>query len=74
MSRICQVTGKKRVFGNKVSNSNRKVKRSFSPNLHWKRFWSDKKKCFVRVFVSTKGLRIINKKGIDNVVLKEKNS
>ncbi len=73
MSRICQVTGKKKVFGNNVSNSNRKVRRTFSPNFHWKHFWSDKKQNFIKVFVSTKGIKIINKKGIDNIVIISKN-
>ena len=44
MSRVCQVTGKRVLFGNNVSNSNRKTRRCFSPNLHWKKFWSSKKK------------------------------
>lgn len=70
MARTCQITGKRVLFGNNVSNSNRKTRRNFSPNLHWKRFWSSKKKKFIRLFVSTKGLKIINKKGIDNIILK----
>lgn len=72
MSRVCQVTGKRVLFGNNVSNSNRKTRRCFSPNLHWKKFWSSKKKKFVRLFVSAKGLKIINKKGVDNTNLKFK--
>ncbi len=68
MSRVCQVTGKRPVAGNNVSHSKRHTKRRFLPNLHWHRFWVPSENKFVRLLVSTKGLRIIDKKGIESVL------
>ena len=68
MSKVCQVTGKGPVTGNNVSHSNIKTKRRFLPNLHWHRFWVESEKRFVRLRVSTKGMRIIDKQGIDSVL------
>ncbi len=68
MSKVCQVTGKRPVTGNNVSHSNIKTKRRFLPNLHWHRFWVESEKRFVRLRVSTKGMRIIDKQGIDAVL------
>jgi len=68
MSRVCQVTGKRPASGNTVSHANNKNRRRFLPNLHTHRFWLESEKRFVRLKVSTKGLRIIDKKGIDAVV------
>jgi large subunit ribosomal protein L28 len=68
MSRVCQVTGKKPITGNNVSHSNIKSKRRFLPNLHSHRFWVESENRWVKLRVSTKGLRIIDKKGIDVVL------
>ncbi len=68
MSKVCQVTGKRPVTGNRVSHSNIKTKRRFEPNLHYHRFWVESEKRFVRLRVSSKGMRIIDKKGIDTVL------
>lgn len=68
MPRICQVTGKGRMTGNRVSHSNIKSKRRFLPNLHHHRFWVESENRWVRLRISTKGLRIIDKKGIDAVL------
>ena len=68
MSRVCLVTGKRPISGNNVSHSNRKTKRRFLPNLHYHRFWVESEKRWVRLRVSTKGMRIIDKKGIDEVL------
>ena len=68
MSKFCQVTGKSPVVGNNVSHSNIKTKRRFLPNLQYHRFWVESEKRFVRLRVSTKGMRIIDKKGIDAVL------
>jgi large subunit ribosomal protein L28 len=68
MSRVCQVTGKRPVAGNNVSHSHVKTKRRFLPNLHRHRFWVESENRWVRLRVSTKGLRIIDKKGIDAVL------
>lgn len=69
MSKVCQVTGKRPVSGNNVSHSNTKTKRRFLPNLQSHRFWVETEKRFVRLRVSTKGMRIIDKKGIDAILI-----
>ena len=68
MSKVCQVTGKRPVSGNNVSHSNRKTKRRFLPNLHYHRFWVESENRWVRLRVTSKGMRIIDKKGIDSVL------
>ncbi len=68
MARVCQVTGKRPISGNNVSHSNIKSKRRFLPNLHSHRFWVESENRWVKLRVSTKGLRIIDKKGIDTVL------
>ncbi|MBK1633276.1 50S ribosomal protein L28 [Thiohalocapsa halophila] len=68
MSKVCQVTGKRPVTGNNVSHAHNKTRRRFLPNLHYHRFWVDSEKRWVRLRVSTKGLRIIDKLGIDAVL------
>ncbi len=68
MSKVCQITGKRPITGNNVSHSNRKTKRRFLPNLHTHRFWLARENRYVRLRVSTKGMRIIDKKGIDVVI------
>ena len=68
MSRVCQVTGKSPMTGNNVSHANNKTRRRFLPNLHTLRFWLENEKRYVRLRVSTKGLRIIDKLGIEAVL------
>lgn len=68
MSKVCQVTGKKPIVGNSVSHSNIKTKRRFEPNLHYHRFWLESEKRFVRLRVSSHGMRVIDKVGIDQVI------
>lgn len=68
MSKVCQVTGKRPVTGNNVSHANNRTRRRFLPNLHTHRFWVESEKRFVKLRVSTKGMRIIDKKGIDQVL------
>ena len=68
MSKVCQVTGKRPITGNNVSHANNKTKRRFLPNLHQKCFWVEDEKKFVRLRVSTKGMRIIDKLGIEKVL------
>ena len=68
MARVCQVTGKAPMVGNNVSHANNRTKRRFLPNLHEQRFWVDAEQRFVRLRVSTKGIRIIDKLGIDAVL------
>jgi len=68
MSRVCQVTGKRPMSGNNVSHSNRKTRRRFLPNLQWHRFWLPEQQRFVRLLVSHKGMRTIDKIGIEAVL------
>jgi len=68
MSRICQVTGKGPTTGNNVSHANNKSRRRFLPNLHTHRIWVESEKRFVRLRVSQRGLRIIDRKGIEQVL------
>ena len=68
MTRICQVTGKGPQTGNNVSHAHNKSRRRFLPNLHTHRFWVEGEKRWVKLRVSTAGLRIIDKKGIDTVL------
>ncbi len=70
MSRVCQVTGKHPITGNNVSHANNKTRRRFLPNLHEHRFWVESEQRFVKLRLSSHGMRIIDKKGID-VVLSE---
>ena len=70
MSRVCQVTGKGPMTGNNVSHANNKTRRRFLPNLHTQRFWLESEKRFVKLRVSSKGLRIIDKLGIEAVLEK----
>ncbi|MEH6578745.1 MAG: 50S ribosomal protein L28 [Amphritea sp.] len=69
MSRVCMVTGKRPVTGNNVSHALNRTRRRFLPNLHWHRFWVESEQKFVRLRVSSKGMRIIDKKGIDTVLV-----
>jgi len=69
MSRVCQITGKRPMTGNNVSHANNKTRRRFLPNLHTQRFWVESEKRYVKLRVSMNGLRIIDKKGIDVVLV-----
>lgn len=68
MTRVCQVTGKRPITGNNVSHAKNRTRRRFLPNLHNHRFWVSSENRFVRLRVSSKGMRIIDKKGIDAVL------
>ncbi len=68
MSRVCQVTGKKPVSGNNVSHANNRTRRRFLPNLHTHKFWVETENRWVKLRLSTKGMRIIDKNGIDAVI------
>jgi large subunit ribosomal protein L28 len=69
VARECQVTGKKPMVGNNVSHANNKTKRRFLPNLQNRRFWVESENRWVRMRVSTAGVRIIDKLGIDAVLV-----
>ena len=68
MSRRCQVTGKTAMVGNKVSHSNRKTKRRFEVNLHTKRFWFEEEQRWVKLRVSARGMKLIDKRGLGAVI------
>jgi len=68
MSKVCQVTGKRPQSGNNVSHANNRTRRRFLPNLQHKRFWLESEKRYIRLRVSQKGLRIIDKHGIEKVL------
>ena len=69
MARVCQVTGKGPMVGNKVSHANNKTKRRFMPNLQYRRFWVETENRWVRLRITTAGMRLIDKKGIDAVLV-----
>ena len=68
MSRVCQVTGKRPALGNKRSHALNSTRRRFLPNLHTHRFWVESENRFVTLRLTAKGMRIIDKKGIDAVL------
>lgn len=68
MAKVCQVTGKRPITGHNVSHAKNHTKRRFLPNLHTHRFWIESEKRFVKLRVSSKGMRIIDKNGIGPVL------
>ena len=68
MSKVCQVTGKKPMFGNNVSHAKNKTRRKFNVNLQKKKFWVPDENRYITLRLSMHGLRIINKKGISRVI------
>ena len=69
MARVCQVTGKGPMSGNNVSHANNKTKRRFLPNLQYRRFWVETENRWVRLRISSAALRLIDKVGIDQVLV-----
>lgn len=68
MSRRCQVTGKKPMSGNNVSHANNKTKRRFMPNLQTQRFFLPSENRWISLRVTARGIKTINKKGIETVI------
>jgi len=68
MAKVCQVTGKKPMSGNRVSHANNKTKRRFLPNLHDQRFWVPSENRWIRLRVSAKAMKTIDKNGIEQVL------
>ena len=68
MSRVCEVTGKSVAVGNRVSHANNKKRRRFLPNLHTQRFWLESEGRWVTLRLSTRGLRTVEKQGLEKVV------
>ena len=69
MARVCEVTGKGPLVGNNVSHANNKTKRRFLPNLQYRRFWVETENRWVRLRITSAGLRLIDKKGIDAILM-----
>jgi large subunit ribosomal protein L28 len=69
MSRVCEVTGKKPRVGNHVSHANNKTKRRYLPNLQYRKFWVESENKWVKMRLTSAGLRLIDKKGIDVVLV-----
>ncbi|XBC38261.1 MAG: 50S ribosomal protein L28 [Buchnera aphidicola (Floraphis choui)] len=70
MSKICQITGKKPMTGNYRSHAMNSTKRRFFPNLHFHKFWDVKKSKFILLRVSAKGMRCMDKIGLNKVLEK----
>ena len=68
MAKVCQVTGRKRMVGNNVSHSKRRTKRIFALNLKTKKFWSEEEQRLITLKVSCKGMRNIEKNGLDATI------
>ncbi len=63
------MTGKRPMFGNNVSHAKNRTRRRFEPNLHTHRFWVESENRFVKIRLSMKGLRIVDKLGIEKVLI-----
>ncbi len=70
MSKVCQITGRKRMIGNNVAHSKLRTKRDFALNLKTKKFWSESQQRFITLKLTTKGMRIIEKNGLDAALKK----
>ena len=70
MSKVCQITGRKRMIGNNVAHSKLRTKRDFALNLKTKKFWSEEEQRFITLKVSAKGMRTIRKNGLEATVRK----
>ena len=68
MARVCELTGKRPITGNKVSHSNIKTKRRFLPNLQTKRYFIAEEDKWVTLKLSSEAIRTINKNGLYAVV------
>lgn len=68
MAKVCIVTGKRPITGNNVSHAKNRTRRRFEPNLQSHRFWIEGEKRFVKLRVSAKGMRVIDKVGIERVL------
>jgi len=74
MAKVCQITGRKRMIGNNVSHSRRRTKRTFALNLKTKKFWSETEQRFITLKVSCKGMRTIEKNGLDACIKEAQNN
>lgn len=70
MSRVCQITGKKGLIGNSVSHSKTRTKRTFNANLFDRKFYWPEQDCWIKIRVSAAGLRLINKIGLNEALIR----
>jgi len=68
VSKICQLTGRKPSFGNAVSHSHRRTRRRFDPNVQTQRYWLASERRWVRLTLSAKAIKTVNRRGVDSVV------
>jgi len=68
MAKVCPITGKRPMMGNNVSHANNKTRRRFNPNLQKRRLWLESKKRYIKLRITTRGIRIIDKYGIEKVL------
>jgi large subunit ribosomal protein L28 len=68
MSKICQLTGKKPSFGNAISHSHRKTRRRWDPNIQTQRYWLPSERRWVKLTLSTKAIKTLNKRGVESIV------
>ena len=69
MARVCQVTGKAPIVGHHVSHANNNTKRRYLPNLQYRKFWVESENRWVKMRLTNAGLRLIDKKGIDAILV-----
>lgn len=69
MAKVCQVTGKRPITGNNVSHAHNRTRRRFLPNIHTHRFWVSSENRYVKLKLSAKGMKIVDKLGIDQVLM-----
>jgi large subunit ribosomal protein L28 len=68
MSAHCQLTGVKPVFGNNVSHSHRRTRRRWNPNIQCRRYWLPGEGRFVRLTLSARGIKTVDKIGIEQAI------
>jgi len=68
MSNICQVTGRSPGFGKAISHSHRRTNRRWNVNIQRKRYWLPSERRWIRLTVSTRGMKVIDARGIESVV------
>ncbi len=68
MSNVCQLFGTAPAFGKKVSHSHRRTNRRFNPNVQSKRYYLPSERRWIRLRLSTKAIKTIDRRGIESVV------
>lgn len=68
MSNVCQVTGRSPGFGKQLSHSHRRTNRRWNVNIQRKRYWLPSEGRWIRLTVSTRGMKVIDRRGIESVV------